>query len=299
MEIIDAQIHTWLSDRPSRPWIAGYRIQNRERLPLLIHAGQSLSPEAALTELAEAGVDAGVLSPVGVYGNDNGYELAAARRFPRKFCVVGWIDHLADDVEESLTREVELGMVGVRLLGVREAERLERSEFDPLLEACQRLGCAVAVSLSHPLPDLLFDLLVRYEGVNFLIDHLGLGLAPPTLGPAPVDAFANLPAVLRLAELLNVSLKLTGAPSLSHELYPFRDIWPAVQQILESFGPERVMWGSDFTRTSGLHSYWEATHYLAQIDGLDDATLEQIYGHSLRSILRWDPDPHAHPLRPS
>ena len=65
MEIIDAQIHTWMSDRPTRPWISGYREGLRDRLPHLMHAGQTNTNEMAILEMAEVGVDAALLSPVG------------------------------------------------------------------------------------------------------------------------------------------------------------------------------------------------------------------------------------------
>jgi L-fuconolactonase len=295
MEIVDAQTHMWLSDRPTRPWVPEYRLAHRERLPMLIHAGQSMSHEALLIEMSEAGVDAAVLSPVGVYGTNNDFELAGARHYPRKFCVVGWIDHAAEDVVERLEADVAEGMVGVRVLGLREQARHDRQEFDRLLHACERLGCAVALSLVHPIPPGIPDVIRRYEGIGFQIDHLGLGLAPPTLGACPPEPFVNLPAVLELAKLPNTTLKLTGAPSLSHERFPFTDIWPPIYRIVNAFGPQRVMWGSDFTRTSGLLSYWDGTHYLSECDELGSAELEWIYGRTLRKALQWDPPFNVRP----
>jgi hypothetical protein len=47
------------------------------------------------------------------------------------------------------------------------------------------------------------------------------------------------------------------------------------------------MWGSDYTRTAGLHSYWDGTHYLHEVDGLDAAALEQVYGATLRRVYGW------------
>jgi predicted TIM-barrel fold metal-dependent hydrolase len=296
VQLIDAQVHLWLADRPSRPWIDSYRETMLERPEFLIHAGQSMGPDRLLLEMAEVGVDGGVLSPVGVYGNDNSFELESARAYPRKFCVVGWIDHTDPAVTETLESDVADGMVGVRILGLREQERHERGEFETALSACERLGCAVSMSLVHPIPAGMFDVVALYEGIQFQIDHLGVGHAPPLLGPAPADPFENLPAVLELARLENVSMKLTGAPSLSHERYPFTDIWPALERIVTAFGPHRVMWGSDFTRTAGLHSYWDATHYLAETGLFSDDELSWLYGRALRTIFDWPDDVHARPL---
>jgi predicted TIM-barrel fold metal-dependent hydrolase len=295
MEILDAQVHMWLSDRPSRPWKEGFREEQARRLlPGLIHAGLSMGPDTLLLEMAEAGVDGGVLSPIGVYGADNSFEIEAARRYPRKFCVFGWIDHMASTAAATLEADVAQGMVGVRILALREQDRHERREFDHLLAACERLRCAVSLTLSHPIPKGILDVIARYEGIDFLIDNVGVGLAPPMTGLAPADPFVNLPAILQLARYPNVSMKLTGAPALSHQAFPFRDIWPDIHRIVDAFSPQRVMWGSDFTRTSALHNYWDGTHYLSEV-GFDTETLEWLYGRTLRTVLKWDPPANSRP----
>lgn len=287
MEIIDAQIHTWLSDRPSRPWIPDYRARHRDKLPYLLHAGQTNTARMALLEMAEVGVDRALLSPNGVYGPDNSYEFEGAATYPDKFRVIGWIDYLAGDVEERLAADMARGMLGVRIPDLREGERHERGEFDRVLAACQEQGCVVGLMVWHPLPPALVRMLERYEGIRFVLGHLGVGIAPPVLGTLPEDPFENLPAVLDLARLPNVHVNLTGAPSLSRERFPFRDIWGGVTRLLDAFGPDRAMWGSDYTRTAGLHSYWDGTHYLRELPGLSAEDLAKVYGATLRRVYRW------------
>jgi L-fuconolactonase len=287
MELVDAQIHTWLSDRPSRPWVRSYRRQHRDKLPYLLHAGQTNTTEMALVEMAEVGVDAALLTPNGVYGHDNSYEFEGAERFPARFRVVGWVDHLADDVEERLARDAARGMVGIRIPELRDRERHERDEFTRVLDACQQLGLVVSLMVFHPLPEPLIATLERYDGIRFVIGHLGVGIAPPVLGVLPADPFEHLPAILDLARLQHVHLNLTGAPSLSHEEFPFRDLWDPVARIVAAFGADRVMWGSDYTRTAGLHSYWDGTHYLREVPGLGPDVLARIYGANLRRVFGW------------
>jgi L-fuconolactonase len=287
VEIIDAQIHTWMSDRPRRPWVASYREQHRNSLPYLLHAGQTNTTEMAVLEMAEVGVDRALLSPIGVYGTDNSYEFEGAARFPDKFRVVGWIDHLADDVEERLAADVAQGMVGVRIPDLRDGERHERGEFDRVLDACQDQNLVVSLMVFHPLPNMLVKVLERYEGIRFVIGHLGVGIAPPVLGELPDDPFENLPPILDLARLGNVYMNLTGAPSLSRERFPFRDVWDGIHRLVDSYGPDRMMWGSDYTRTAGLHSYWDGVHYLHKVSGLSAGDLTEIYGATLRRVYNW------------
>ena len=287
MEIIDAQVHTWLSDRPSRPWVPSYRARHRDKLPYLLHAGQTNTHEMALLEMAEVGVDRALLSPNGVYGADNSYEFEGATKYPSRFRVVGWIDYLADDVEDRLAADLARGMVGVRVPDLRERERHERGDFTRLLKACQERSCVIGLMVWHPLPEPLVRMLEEYEGVTFVLGHLGVGIAPPVLGTLPDDPFENLPAALDLARLPNVHMNLTGAPSLSRADFPFRDVWDGVRRIVDAFGPDRVMWGSDYTRTAGLHSYWDGTHYLREVPGLGSEDLRKIYGATLRRVYGW------------
>jgi L-fuconolactonase len=276
-----------LSDRPRRPWDPGYRAAHRDKLSYLLHAGQTNSTEMVLTEMAEVGVDRAVLSPIGVYGNDNSYELEGAATYPTKFGVVGWIDYRADDVEQQLAGLLAQGVLGLRIPDLRDDARHERGQFDRVLAACSDLKCTISLSISHPISKRLLAALAHYADLNFVIDHLGTGIAPPVLGNLPPDPFEHLPAVLGLARLKNVHVKLTGAPALSRELFPFRDIWQPIHRILEAFGPSRVMWGSDYTRTSGLYSYWDGTHYLHEITGIDAADLALLYGGTLRRVFGW------------
>ncbi|MCW2983063.1 MAG: hypothetical protein JWR63_633 [Conexibacter sp.] len=290
MEILDAQLHCWLPDRPTRPWRREYRGDMAARaLNILIQTGVPMPPETLVVEMAAAGVDGGVLTPQGVYGNDNSLELETFAEYPRKFAVVGWIDHTAPDLEEVLARDVARGMRGVRLLRI-DPERLAAGDYERVLGACRDQHVAVALSLPHPVPDAVTDIFRRYEDVPFMVDHLGVGHAPPAYGLAPDDPWERLPAVLALAKHPNVALKLTGAAALSHEPYPFRDLWTGIKRIVEAYGSARVLWGSDITRTGSLNTYADATDYLREIDGLGRSDLELMYGQALRRVLRWEPD---------
>jgi hypothetical protein len=48
---LDAQVHVWLTDRPSRPWEKGYRARYCRNPSFLQHAGQSNSVENLLAEM--------------------------------------------------------------------------------------------------------------------------------------------------------------------------------------------------------------------------------------------------------
>ncbi|KQW42678.1 hypothetical protein ASC77_23760 [Nocardioides sp. Root1257] len=289
MIVIDAQVHSWYTDRPDRPWSPQYRPANAHKPSYLQHAGQTNSPDMVLAEMDAVDVAGALLVPVGVYGTDIELELEASEQHPGRFQTIGLIDHLDPDLAAHLERSAARGLRGVRILEMREPERVARHEFDPVLRICGDLGLVVTMSLAHPLDPQLPELFRRNSGVFFYIDHLGTGFAPPILGFRPSEPFEHLPAVLALAEIPNVGIKLTGAPSLSYDRYPFKDIWSPVNQLISSFGADRVSWGSDFSRTNALHSYWEGRHYLAEVPGISEEELELIYGRTLITRTGWDP----------
>lgn len=289
MIVLDAQVHSWYSDRPSRPWVAGYRAAHRELRSYLQHAGQTNSPEMVVEEMAEADVDGALLTPVGVYGTDIALELDAAERDPARFQVIGLVDHLSAGVAEHLALSAKRGLRGVRMIPMREPDRVARGEFDRVLRVCSDLGLVCMLSLKHPLDPQLPELFRRFPNVFFYVDHLGTGYAPPILGFRPPNPFEHLAAVLELAAIPNVGIKLTGAPSLSFEDYPYRDLWAPILDLIRAYGPERVSWGSDYSRVAGLCSYWQGRHYIEEIPGLGADQLALILGETLIARTGWDP----------
>src|SRR2546426_266977 len=72
-----------------------------------------------------------------------------------------------------------------------------------------------------------------------------LGLQQPFEPPVPAQPFADLPKLLELAAHDNVAVKITGACTLSHEPFPYNDLWDPLGRIFDAFGFERCMWGTD------------------------------------------------------
>jgi L-fuconolactonase len=119
-----------------------------------------------------------------------------------------------------------------------------------------------------------------------LIDHIGMYPPPHVeLVPERLDA---VPELIALARYHNVAVKFTGVPALSLEEYPFADLWPAGRQILEAFGPERLMWGSDFRRLRTLHPYTEIVDFLRFTDEVSEADKRLMFSTSLRQWVDWD-----------
>jgi predicted TIM-barrel fold metal-dependent hydrolase len=111
---------------------------------------------------------------------------------------------------------------------------------------------ALAAAAQHHLPVNLMctgrlgqaaALAARNRNTMLVIDHLGL--QQPSEPPAPAQPFAALPELLTLAAHDNIVVKITGACTLSHEPFPYSDLWDPLGRIFDAFGFERCMWGTD------------------------------------------------------
>jgi predicted TIM-barrel fold metal-dependent hydrolase len=131
------------------------------------------------------------------------------------------------------------------------------------------------------------EMAARNPDTRLVIDHVGI--AQPFEPPAPPEPFADLPAVLALAKSPNVVLKITGACTLSHQPYPYKDIWDPLGRIFDAWGLDRCLWGTDWTRAVGALTYKQGVDAFRVTDRLSDSDRETLMGGTLRRVYGWTP----------
>ena len=145
------------------------------------------------------------------------------------------------------------GTVGIRVFLNQETSP---DPADPginrTLAAATKNSVPVNLAASGRL-DQVAGLASRNPDTVLVVDHLGL--QQPFHPPAPAEPWANLPKVLALASHPNIRIKISGACTLSHEPYPYNDIWDPVLKVIDAFGIDRCMWGTDWTRATELLTY--------------------------------------------
>ena len=147
-------------------------------------------------------------------------------------------------------------------------------------------GVPVNVMAAGRLP-LLIELARRNPDTQVIIDHVGL--AQPFVPPAPPEPFADLPNVLAAAELDNVVIKISGACTLSHEPYPYPDIWEPLGRIFDAYGLDRCLWGTDWTRAVRLLNYEQGVESFRVTDRLSDSDRAILMGGTLARVYKWSP----------
>ena len=158
--------------------------------------------------------------------------------------------------------------------------------IDRVLAAAARHGLPVNL-LAWGRLEQAAQIAARNPDTQLVIDHLGL--QQPFAPPPPPEAFAELPQVLALARYPNVAIKITGACTLSHQPFPYNDIWDPLRRIFDAFGLDRCMWGTDWTRAVALLTYAQGVDAFRVTDRLSDSERATLMGETLHRIYKWAP----------
>jgi L-fuconolactonase len=278
MPIIDAQLHAYERDHPGRPW----------------HAALTGPPEATgaqtVSVLEAAGVDGAILvSAFRMYRYDASYAVEVRNRYPGRFALVKPVDPANPAVADVIAEWKRTpGAVGVRMLLVRSG--LAEDSADPglnrVLKEAARLSLQVNLHIAGRL-DQGIDLIRRNPDTQIVVDHLGL--VQPHVPPKPKEPWAELPKVLTLAKLPHVAIKITGACTLSLEPFPYNDIWDPVARMIDAFGIDRCLWGTDWTRAVNFLTYAQGVDAFRVTNRISDTDKAKLMGGNVTRIYGWAP----------
>ncbi|MFH8983115.1 amidohydrolase family protein [Streptomyces varsoviensis] len=247
--IVDAHHHVWDLTVRDQDWIAGDRMAPLRRN----FAAADLRPEAAA-----AGVTASVVVQTVTVAEETPELLALAADDALIAGVVGWTDLTAPDVADALAalRELPGGdrLVAIRhqVQGEADPEWLLRPEVLRGLAAVAAAGLAYdLVVLDHQLPAARAAA-AALPGLTFVLDHLG----KPPIAIGGLRPWSE--AVRGLAVLPNTVCKLSGmVTEADWRTWTVDDLRPYADTVLDAFGPDRLMFGSDWPVCRLAASYAE------------------------------------------
>jgi L-fuconolactonase len=275
MPIFDSQVHAYERNHPGRPWVG------------TLHGPAEVTGDQMVAAMIDVGVDGAVLvSPFSMYRYDASYAREVFAKHPTRFRLVKPVDptdpRVADTIADWASTK---GTVGIRIF-LRDAV-----STDPADPAINRV---LATAAQHSLPvnvactgrlDQARQLAARNPNTRMVIDHLGL--PQPHEPPPPAEPFADLPKLLAMAAHDNVAVKISGACTLSHEPFPYKDIWDPLVRIFDAFGFDRCMWGTDWTRAVGLLTYKQGVDAFRITDRLSASDRATLMGDTLARIYNW------------
>lgn len=273
--IVDAQIHMWPANRPDRPWVEGAQPQLPE--PFTI--------ERVMPLIDEAGVDRVVIVPPTLEGERIDYAQEAVRRHPGRFGIMARIDLDKPDRAARLPAwRNQPGVLGIRLnIAVEQGVWLTDGTTDWFWPAAEKANLPV-MFLTTGQTHLFGSIAERHPQLTLIVDHMGVSTASLRSGKLA----ESIAASAALAQHPNVSVKLSSAPLMSSESYPFRDMTPHIQRLFDAYGPRRCYWGTDVTNSFAKATYRQrVTHFTEELAFLSEEDKDWIMGRALVERLRW------------
>jgi len=231
--------------------------------------------ESLLDQMNRHGVAHAVL--IQIRGQScNDYLFECQQRYADRFSVVVRVDEASPDAPAELERVARQGAAGARLTPVspfgiwRQAEHLELA-----VSCLGRHAQFIAPEFA--------DLVTALPRSTVVLEHLG----------SASEAGGGYPDVLRLARFANVYMKVPGLGEFcSRRLpvtqpFPFEEpVPPLLEWTLDAFGPNRLMWGSDFPPVCAREGYANALRLTQrQFANCSEAERDLIFGRVARRVF--------------
>lgn len=228
---VDAHLHAWRAAVGETPGVH-----------TMVPPQTDVPIELAGDTLLEHHVERAVLVQPVFRGEDNSYVAACARAEPNRFAAVCVVDPRVPGADRRLEHWAEQGCRGLRL---RPRIPAESAIFgDPstnsLWETAARLNLVVSLLCSPEHAPAIRSLAARFPEAWIVLDHMG----HPRVENGTRDA--DFQMLLQLARHPRVVVKASGFHHFSRERYPYADCWDLVRAVCDHFGPQRIVWGSDF-----------------------------------------------------
>jgi len=273
---IDSQVHAYERNRPERPWIG------------FLQGPDEVTGDDMVTAMDAVGVDGALLvSPFSMYRYDASYVLEVYASHPDRFGLIKPFDPQSEAVADEVAEWARTpGVVGARIMLTAQPFEADDPGLNHILAAGAQAGIPVNIMCSGKLP-LLLELARRHPDTQVVVDHVGL-VQPPE-PPAPPEPFADLANVISLAACGNVAIKISGAGTLSHQPFPYPDIWEPLGRVFDAFGFDRCMWSTDWTRAVALLTYEQGVEAFRVTDQLSDSERSALMGGTLEKIYKWSP----------
>jgi L-fucono-1,5-lactonase len=276
--IIDAHHHLWDPARSDYPWLTDELAAVRRRF----------GPEDLAPLIQSAGIDRTILVQTLSSRAETTELLATAAKHDFIAGVVGWVD-LADPGVAEAIAEQRADVGGSRLVGIRHQVQDEPDRAWLLRpEVSRGIGAVGAAGLTY-------DLLVRprelpaalttvraHPSVGFVVDHL----AKPPIRTGRLEPWLSL--IRPFGELDNVAAKLSGLVTEANwRGWRVDDLRPFVDGALQTFGPDRLLFGSDWPLCLLAASYQEVFEAVqSATEGLSPTERDQVFGETARRVYR-------------
>ncbi len=269
MARIDAHQHFWNPARGDYGWMP-------KDNPTL---SRVYDPSHLAPELAAHGIDMTVLVQAAPTLHESEYLLGVADATPHVAAVVGWVDfETPADAKELKRLANHPKFVGVRpmIQDIPDDDWMLRDDVQWGFRAVAELGLTFdALGFPRHLANFL-TVLKRYPDMRVVVDHC---MKPQIRDHSPENFRFWAEGMARIAGETGACCKFSALVTEADPDWTVDDLRPYVEHVFAVFGPERIMWGSDWPvcRLRCEYSGWlEAAEALTA--ELPDAAKARVYG---------------------
>ncbi|WP_432584739.1 amidohydrolase family protein [Streptomyces sp. HD1123-B1] len=240
--LVDAHHHVWNLDHRPQPWL-----DEPDHAPIRRSFGPDDLRSAATRWIAGRRLDTTVLVQCVASVTETRELLALAARDALIGAVVGWADLTSPAIGDTLDG-LRAGPGGRYLRAVRhlvqgepDPEWLQRPSVESGLRAVLGRGLGYDILIRHHQLGQAISLAERLPELPLVLDHAG----KPPLVRGELGEWER--RIRRLATYPQVRCKVSGlVTEADHQRWTLTDIRPVWDVLLSAFGPERLMFGSDW-----------------------------------------------------
>ena len=231
--IIDAHQHFWDVSRGDYGWLT----------PAMGKIYRNFAPQDLQPLLRDNGIDATILVQAAPTVSETEYLLKIAEQESFILGVVGWADFEAADASRSIAKLATAPkLVGLRpmIQDIADPDWMLKPQLEPAFNALIEADLTLdALVLPQHLENLQ-RLLHRYPKLRVVVDH---GAKPP-ISEHLFDNWARM--ISQIAQQSNAYCKLSGLATEADENWQPTDLHRYIQHMIDCFGVERIIWGSDW-----------------------------------------------------
>lgn len=267
---IDAHVHFWHYRAEEYPWIDDSMVPLR----------RDFQPADLEPALSMQGFDACIAVQARPTTAETRYLLELARSHACVAGVVGWIDLATHDLDLLDAP----ALVGVRHMVESEDDTfLSREDFRRGFARLRGHDVAYDLLIRPRQLDAVLDFVDAFEDRVFVLDHLG----KPCIGWRVDGAWQH--GFTRLAERPHVHCKVSGLVTQAAPAATACDFEPYLEAALEAFGPDRLIFGSDWPVCRLRATYQDVHDMIARWAAELSATeRDRLFGGNAERVYRLD-----------
>lgn len=230
---IDAHTHVWTPDIQSYPLAPGFTAASMQP--------KSFTPEELFVHTKPAGVARIVLIQMSYYATDNRYMLDMIARYKGTFSGVAIVDHHDPNVARTMVELSHQGVRGFRLHPIQnDANTWPNDEGMARVWKTARENNLAVCPLINPSDIPIVDRMCElFPKTRVVIDHFA------RIGVSGTIEADRLDQLVRLSRFPEVFVKTSAFYALGKKKAPYEDLGPMIKRLVDTFGPDRLMWASD------------------------------------------------------